>query len=137
MTTVRIGGVPEHFNLPWHLALEEGLFEKEGIALQWIDFPDGTGAMNRALKAGELDLAIPLTGGIIKGIAQGTPAKILQLYVSSPLLWGVHVAADSDLHTIDQLQGKNGSHQSVWLRFPRYGLCAGRTTRLGYQCTPI
>ena len=29
MKTIRIGGVPEHFNLPWHLAMEEGNFEKE------------------------------------------------------------------------------------------------------------
>lgn len=24
-------GVPEHFNLPWHLAIENGLFAKHGV----------------------------------------------------------------------------------------------------------
>ena len=26
MKQVKIIGVPEHFNLPWHMAIEEGLF---------------------------------------------------------------------------------------------------------------
>jgi hypothetical protein len=30
----KIAGVPEHFNLPWHL--ENGNFEKENIDLQWL-----------------------------------------------------------------------------------------------------
>ncbi|MEP3090154.1 MAG: ABC transporter substrate-binding protein, partial [Nonlabens ulvanivorans] len=42
MTTIKIGGVPEHFNLPWHFAIEDGAFEKEGIDLQWQDVPEGT-----------------------------------------------------------------------------------------------
>ncbi|MGB5462344.1 MAG: ABC transporter substrate-binding protein, partial [Aureibaculum sp.] len=50
MTTLTIGGVPEHFNLPWHLAIEEGKFTNEGIDLKWKEFPDGTGAMNKALR---------------------------------------------------------------------------------------
>ncbi|HBO30887.1 MAG TPA: ABC transporter substrate-binding protein, partial [Leeuwenhoekiella sp.] len=29
MTTIRIGGVPEHFNLPIHLCIEEGLFAEK------------------------------------------------------------------------------------------------------------
>ena len=28
---IRIAGVPEHFNLPWHLAIEEGAFSDRGI----------------------------------------------------------------------------------------------------------
>ena len=27
MKTVKIAGVPEHFNLPWHLCIENGEFE--------------------------------------------------------------------------------------------------------------
>jgi ABC-type nitrate/sulfonate/bicarbonate transport system substrate-binding protein len=104
MKNIRIGGVPEHFNLPWHLALEEGLFLKAGVSVEWIDFPEGTGAMNKALRAKEIDLAVILTGGVIKDIANGNPSKILQLYVSSPLLWGVHVSHDSPFTAIDELQ---------------------------------
>jgi len=106
MTTVRIGGVPEHFNLPWHLAIEDGMFTEHGIHVQWIDFPEGTGAMNKALRDNEIDLAVILTGGIIKDIANGNPSKILQIFVSSPLQWGVHVAGNSTIQSIEELEGK-------------------------------
>jgi ABC-type nitrate/sulfonate/bicarbonate transport system substrate-binding protein len=102
--TLKIGGVPEHFNLPWHLALEEGLFLKEGVHVEWIEFPEGTGAMNKALRAREIDAAVILTGGVIKDIANGNPSKIVQLFVSSPLQWGVHVSAKSDFKEIDELE---------------------------------
>ncbi len=102
--TLKIGGVPEHFNLPWHLALEEGLFLKEGVHVEWVEFPEGTGAMNKALRARKIDAAVILTGGVIKDIANGNPSKIVQLFVSSPLQWGVHVSAKSDFTEIDQLE---------------------------------
>lgn len=129
MTTIRIGGVPEHFNLPWHLAIEEGLFQKEGIRLEWIDFPDGTGAMNKALRNGTIDMAVILTGGIIKDIANGNPSKIVQMYVSSPLLWGVHVAAKSSFTAIDQLENArvaisrygSGSHVMAYAQAEKRG----------------
>lgn len=101
---LRIGGVPEHFNLPWHLALEEGLFLKAGVQVEWVEFPEGTGAMNKALRARKIDAAVILTGGVIKDIANGNPSKIVQLFVSSPLQWGVHVAATSKYQNIDELE---------------------------------
>jgi len=120
---------PEHFNLPWHLAIEEGLFQKEGIRLEWIDFPDGTGAMNKALRNGTIDMAVILTGGIIKDIANGNPSKIVQMYVSSPLLWGVHVAAKSSFTAIDQLENArvaisrygSGSHVMAYAQAEKRG----------------
>jgi len=93
MTTIIIGGVPEHFNLPWHLALEDNAFAKANIDLQWQDIPEGTGRMCQSLRDGELDVACILTDGIIKDITAGSPSKILQVYVESPLLWGVHAPA--------------------------------------------
>ena len=129
MQKVRIGGVPEHFNLPWHLAIEEGMFEEAGIDLEWIEFPEGTGAMNKALRAKEIDLAVILTGGVIKDIANGNPSKILQVYVSSPLQWGVHVAADSNFQNIEELQHAkaaisrygSGSHVMAYVQARRRG----------------
>ncbi|WP_196893211.1 substrate-binding domain-containing protein [Aureivirga marina] len=109
MKTIHIGGVPEHFNLPWHLALEEKLFEKENINLIWKDFPGGTGAMNQALRNGEIDIAIILTEGIIKDISQGNPSKIVQTYIDSPLIWGIHTAANASFETIDDLKGKKAA----------------------------
>lgn len=105
MTTIRVGGVPEHFNLPWHLCIEEGDFEYEDINLVWRDFPDGTGAMNKALRNGEIDVAIILTEGIIKDITAGNPSRIIQTYIDSPLVWGIHVAAHSSYHKMEDLEG--------------------------------
>ena len=51
MIKLRIGGVPEHFNLPWHLALEARRFEALGIEVTWRDYPGGSGAMAKALRA--------------------------------------------------------------------------------------
>ena len=104
MKTVRIVGVPEHFNLPWHLAIEDGAFEDRGINLEWTDIPEGTGKMCQLLENDETDLALILTEGIIKSISSGNPCKIVQEYVSSPLLWGVHVAANSSRNSIQEVK---------------------------------
>jgi ABC-type nitrate/sulfonate/bicarbonate transport system substrate-binding protein len=104
MTSLKIVGVPEHFNLPWHLCLENGEFEKENIDLQWTDVPEGTGKMCQMLRDGTADIAVILTEGIIKDIVNGNPSKIVQLYVESPLIWGIHVAADSKFQTITDLE---------------------------------
>ena len=105
MTTIRIAGVPEHFNLPWHLAIENGDFKKEAIDLQWTDVPEGTGKMCQMLRDGSTDIAIILTEGIVKDITVGNPSKIVQVYVETPLIWGIHVAAQSKYANLAQLEG--------------------------------
>ena len=104
MTSLKIVGVPEHFNLPWHLCLENGEFEKENIDLQWTDVPEGTGKMCQMLRDGTADIAVILTEGIIKDIVNGNPSKIVQIYVESPLIWGIHVAAHSKFQTLADLK---------------------------------
>lgn len=127
--TLRIGGVPEHFNLPWHMALEEGLFLKEGVHVEWVEFPEGTGAMNKALREQKIDAAVILTGGVIKDIANGNPSKIVQLYVSSPLHWGIHVAAGSSFKDVNELENAtaaisrfgSGSHVMAYVQAKKLG----------------
>jgi ABC-type nitrate/sulfonate/bicarbonate transport system substrate-binding protein len=104
MKKVKIIGVPEHFNFPWQLALEEGAFEERGIDLRWTNIPEGTGKMCQMLSDGETDLAIILTEGIIKSITEGNPVKIVQEYVASPLLWGIHVGAKSSYKVLSDLK---------------------------------
>ena len=106
MKTVKIAGVPEHFNLPWQLCIENGEFEAENIDLQWKNIPEGTGKMCQMLRDGETDMAVILTEGIVKDIVAGNSSKIVQIYVQSPLIWGIHVAAKSDFHTIKDLRNK-------------------------------
>ncbi|PIF63039.1 substrate-binding domain-containing protein [Flavobacterium sp. 11] len=104
MKTIKIAGVPEHFNLPWHLSIENGDFEKENIDLQWTDVPEGTGKMCQMLRDGETDIAVILTEGIVKDIVAGNPSKIVQVYVESPLIWGIHVAAKSNYKTLADIE---------------------------------
>jgi ABC-type nitrate/sulfonate/bicarbonate transport system substrate-binding protein len=104
MTTIKIAGVPEHFNLPWHICIENNSFLKENIDLQWTDVPEGTGKMCQMLRSGETDIAVLLTEGIVKDIVAGNPSKIVQIYVESPLIWGIHVAAESNFNSIQDLK---------------------------------
>lgn len=105
MKTIRIAGVPEHFNLPWHMCIEDGEFEEAGIDLQWTDVPEGTGKMCQMLRDGETDIAVILTEGIVKDIIAGNNSKIVQVYVKSPLIWGIHVGAKSNYKSIADLKG--------------------------------
>lgn len=104
MTTIKIAGVPEHFNLPWHLAINNTEFEAQNINLKWTDVPEGTGKMCQMLRSGETDIAVVLTEGIVKDILAGNPSKIVQVYVASPLIWGIHVAANSQFNCTDDLE---------------------------------
>jgi ABC-type nitrate/sulfonate/bicarbonate transport system substrate-binding protein len=104
MRTIKIAGVPEHFNLPWHLAIENGDFKKENIDLQWTDIPEGTGKMCQMLREEQTDIAVILTEGIVKDIVAGNPSKIVQIYVASPLIWGIHVGAKSKYNTLSDLE---------------------------------
>lgn len=104
MKKVNIIGVPEHFNLPWHMAINDGAFEDRGIELTWTDIPEGTGRMAKMLANQETDLAIILTEGLIKSISEGNQSQIVQEYISSPLLWGIHVAYNSSYQSLDDLK---------------------------------
>lgn len=104
MTDLKIGGVPEHFNYPWYITLKNKEYSKHNINLRWQDYPGGTGQMCKALRNGSVDIAIVLTEGIIKDIADGNPSKIVQTFVQTPLIWGIHVGAKSKFKTIDDLE---------------------------------
>lgn len=105
MKNFLIGGVPEHFNLPWYIALRDKKFNEKGINLRWKDYPGGTGQMCSALREKEIDMAVILTEGMVRDIINGNESKIIQVFVKSPLLWGIHVAANSDYETVSDLKG--------------------------------
>ena len=121
MEQLRIGGVPEHFNLPWHLAIENDRFN--GLSVHWMNYPGGTGAMSQALTNGEIDCALMLTEGTVAEIIRGKPFRIVQNYVVSPLLWGIHVAAKGSIQHENDIQGKvfaisryySGSHLMAYV----------------------
>lgn len=106
MKTFNIAGVPEHFNYPWQLCIENNEFQKLDIDLKWTNVPEGTGKLCQMLRDKSADIAVILTEGIIKDIVANNPSKIVQIYVESPLLWGIHVDKKSKYFTINDLQNK-------------------------------
>ncbi|MEL6676537.1 MAG: PhnD/SsuA/transferrin family substrate-binding protein [Bacteroidota bacterium] len=106
MTSLSIGGVHEHFNMPWHRLFESQVLQEAGIQPHWTDFHGGTGAMVEGLNSGAVDMAVLLTEGAIHGINQGGAYRILSFYVSSPLLWGIHVPADSPYQKMADVKGR-------------------------------
>ncbi len=129
MQTIKIGGVPEHFNLPWHLTIEDKSYSEEDIKLDWIDFPGGTGAMCQALRKKDIDIAIILTEGIVKDIIEGNPSKIVQTFIQTPLIWGIHVDAKSKYQSLADLQNTkaaisrygSGSHLMAYVNAQNQG----------------
>ena len=130
MQTIKAGGVPEHFNLPWNLVSEDRVLSEAGINLTWKECHGGTGEMTQALRNGDLDIAVLLTEGITADILKGCPAKIIQFYVNSPLRWGIHVKHGSPIRDISQLRGKkyaisrlkSGSHLMAYVNALSHGL---------------
>ncbi len=98
--------MPEHFNLPWHLAMEKGRFEERDLNVKWQEFPGGTGAMSKALREESVDIAVLLTEGIVADIIKGNPGRIVSQYITSPLIWGIHVGAKGPIQKEDDLEGQ-------------------------------
>jgi ABC-type nitrate/sulfonate/bicarbonate transport system substrate-binding protein len=65
-----------------------------------------------------------LTEGITRAILQGLDAKILNVYVASPLCWGLHVPNDETIKMLSDLDGKtfaisregSGSHLMAYVK---------------------
>lgn len=129
MKEFRIGGVPEHFNLPWYLTLKNKEYHPYGINLRWKDYYGGTGEMCAALRKREIDMAVILTEGIVKDIIDGNECKIVQVFVESPLIWGIHVAQNSMYQSVTDLKGTkaaisrfgSGSHLMAYVNAENQG----------------
>ncbi len=98
--------MPEHFNLPWRLAIDDNAFSDTGAAVVYADYPGGTGDLTRALRENELDLALVLTEGAVADVLRHDRNRLVKVYVRSPLTWGIHVAADSDIRRIAAIRGR-------------------------------
>jgi ABC-type nitrate/sulfonate/bicarbonate transport system substrate-binding protein len=123
MDKIRIVGVPEHFNFPWIKTVEEQALQEMDISLEWKDEPKGSGAMNKALREGQADVAIILTESFIKDKIEGNPAKIIGYHVATPLLWGIHVSSQFQVNHVEEISNKpflisrygSGSHLMAFL----------------------
>ncbi len=121
--------MPEHFNLPWHLAAERARFADAGVAVEWVDQPEGTGQMVTSLAEGSVDAIVALTEGVVAASGRGLDARVVGCYTDSPLQWGVHVAAGSSIGSVADLEERpvavsrpgSGSHLMAAILAARQG----------------
>ena len=129
MKTLRITGVPEHFNLPWKKVVAAQPFEAKGIQLSWTDESRGSGQMNKALRDDETDLAIVLTESFLKDFEEGNPSRMIGFHVKSPLIWGIHIPGKSPVENLNQIENPkflisrmgSGSHLMAFVLAQREG----------------
>jgi hypothetical protein len=101
---LRVGGVPEHFNLPWKLCIESGSLREFNIDATWTDFYSGTGAMVQALNDGDIDIATLLTEGAVAALAKDdSQFELYSFYTKTPLIWGVHVPAKTEVKELKDI----------------------------------
>eukprot|EP01135_Chromosphaera_perkinsii_P009608 Nk52_evm58s1810 gene=Nk52_evmTU58s1810 len=101
-----IGGVPEHFNIPFKLGMENGVFKEHLIDAEFVLCPGGTGEMTKKLNDGSVDVAIALTEGLVSTILKGDAQfKIVSMYTTSPLTWAVSSGINSNVECVKDLDG--------------------------------
>lgn len=107
MKTLRIIGVPEHFNFPFRILEKDQPLLEKGIEIQWTDESRGSGQMNLALRNDEADLAILLTESFLKDFEAGNPSKMIGYHVDSPLTWGIHIRANSRITDLSEVSKRH------------------------------
>src|SRR4051794_21609586 len=121
---LRVAGVPEHFNHPWHQGRADGRFARAGIDLQFLTVDGGTGAMINAVIAGTADVAVALTEGIMAGIVKNQAAHPLRYcgeYVTSPLRWMIATGATRDFSSLEDLRQRAVAGGNIRISISRLG----------------
>lgn len=86
---IKIGGVNEHFNLPWIKTCEDT--SNKNIQLNWKSFAGGTGVLTAALHSNEIDIAVLLTEGLLLDILKNKNLSLICFHVTNPLRWAIHI----------------------------------------------
>jgi len=111
--SLRVGGVPEHFNYPISMAIDRRMYQTRAMP-QFVIQRCGTGAMISNLKNKSVDVIIALTEGLVSEIAKNrSDIRIIGTYVQSPLCWAISAAKDSTttgplkrpIRSVDDLDG--------------------------------
>eukprot|EP01041_Mallomonas_annulata_P007209 gene7209-14701_t len=121
MTRIILAGVPEQVNIPICICLEQGIFAKHGIDVEYVIVPEGTGAMLDKLESGEVDVAITVTDGFIAGKASNRKVNLLGTYVRSPLIWAVAAGPQSLLSNMDDIVSMQRTRGSFRIGVSRLG----------------
>ena len=108
---MRLGYVPEHFLTPVLLAHKHGFFKANGLHVELVPQPSGTGQMISSYKDKSIDVAIGLTEGWVNGYS-GT-YRIIATYVKSPLCWAISGRKNGSLDDVKKIgvsRMGSGSH---------------------------
>ena len=104
MKNVRIGGVPEHFNYAWYLALKQGHFKQHNIEVRWKDYFGGTGQMTKALRQDSRFKDLNSLKGQRAAISRYGSGSHLMAYVNAmKLKW--NTASNLEFKVVKDLNG--------------------------------
>jgi NitT/TauT family transport system substrate-binding protein len=102
--SVAIGVYPASaLSLPVYVAVQQGMFDKEGLHVELIDGKNGPELIS-GLIGGTTDLAVGAPGTVVPAIEQGQSLRPLSPYGSIDL--AIAVTKDSGITTIEDLPGK-------------------------------
>ncbi|TPX31208.1 hypothetical protein SmJEL517_g05441 [Synchytrium microbalum] len=89
-TAITVGLVPEHFSSPMY-QLEQKLKTEDGIKIELVNCPGGSGEMISLINSGKVDVVIALTEALLAQSLKGGPAdyRLVGTYVKSPLTWAI------------------------------------------------
>jgi len=106
--TVRIGTQPWIGYGPWWIAKEQGLFEKNGLQAELVDFVEDK-EVNAAFASGQMDAANLATHTAIKLFASGVDLKVVLLEDAS--YEADAILAPSSVASITDLKGKKVAYE--------------------------
>lgn len=130
MDCVRIGGLAGHDATPFILAISSGLFEQEGLSVEWVDLHNRG---PRELENDGLDLCICSLEGALFHILQPDSNLVLAgTYIASKRTKGIYATrpddeAFSNHNTVFPITGKGASGHI---------LVSMKANELGLECKP-
>lgn len=90
---------------PVYVAIERGYFADEGLDVS-VEPLDGSGAAIQAVQAGRAQIAMPSPGPFMQAVERGSELQnVYTMYQGD--IFSVVVPGDSDLQSIDDLEGAN------------------------------
>jgi sulfonate transport system substrate-binding protein len=79
------------------------VFAAQLLDLTWQDYKGGTGELVKALLETKIDIGILLTEGAVKAAVEKGSFKIVQVYVNSPLHWGIYLGENSKIEKLNEI----------------------------------
>lgn len=110
MTTVKVGNLVYTGTAPFEVGIEQGFFEDEGLTIEQTE-ADNPAAIAAQLQSGQLDIGFSTVSFLLTAASEGADLKAIAsvegLLDPDDPITGIVVAADSDIASPKDLEGKN------------------------------